>query len=78
MLQGIKLGPNVRAVTDLSKVVDQASVLVFVTPHQFVTGVIKQMKVGTVECDAEAGWCIQTHLWFVRCPVSPTCCPPSS
>jgi len=44
-LQGIKLGPNVRAVTDLAKVVQGATVLVFVTPHQFVSGVIKQMQV---------------------------------
>lgn len=43
-LQGINLGPNVRAVADLRAAVQDASLLVFVTPHQFVKGVCEQLK----------------------------------
>lgn len=43
-LSGIHLGDNVRAVPDLRSAVQDATMLVFVTPHQFVRGVCDQLK----------------------------------
>mmetsp|Transcript_155709 Transcript_155709/g.275068 ORF Transcript_155709/g.275068 Transcript_155709/m.275068 type:complete len:459 (+) Transcript_155709:89-1465(+) len=43
-LPGIYLGKNVKAVPDLSRAVEGASMLVFVTPHQFIKGLCPQIK----------------------------------
>merc|ERR1719199_1896455 len=43
-LPGIYLGKNVRAVADLSRAVEGCSMLVFVTPHQFIKGLCPQIK----------------------------------
>ncbi|KAL7323136.1 glycerol-3-phosphate dehydrogenase [Mucor circinelloides] len=43
-LPGIKFTPNIRAVPDLVDASRDASVLVFVLPHQFVRGVCEKMK----------------------------------
>jgi glycerol-3-phosphate dehydrogenase (NAD+) len=43
-LPGVKLPPNVVACPDLIKTVENADVLVFVLPHQFMGRVMQQMK----------------------------------
>lgn len=43
-LPGIYLGDNVVAEPDLSKAVEGASMLVFVTPHQYIKGLCPQIK----------------------------------
>jgi len=43
-LPGIDLGPNIRAVPDLSEATSDASLLIFVTPHQFIKGLCSQIK----------------------------------
>jgi len=43
-LPGIKFTPNIKAVPDLVDASRDASVLVFVLPHQFVRGVCEKMK----------------------------------
>lgn len=43
-LPGIRLPENVLAVTDLIETVQDASLLVFVTPHQFVRGICQKLK----------------------------------
>ncbi|KAH6791026.1 NAD-dependent glycerol-3-phosphate dehydrogenase family protein [Perilla frutescens var. frutescens] len=52
-LPGIKLGRNVVADPDLEHAVRDASMLVFVTPHQFMEGICKRL-VGKISLDAEA------------------------
>ncbi|KAH6774384.1 NAD-dependent glycerol-3-phosphate dehydrogenase family protein [Perilla frutescens var. hirtella] len=52
-LPGIKLGRNVVADPDLEHAVRDASMLVFVTPHQFMEGICKRL-VGKISVDAEA------------------------
>ncbi|KAG9323102.1 hypothetical protein KVV02_004222 [Mortierella alpina] len=43
-LPGIKLPDNVIACSELKKTCDDATMLVFVVPHQFVAGVCEQLK----------------------------------
>merc|ERR1719199_2383500 len=43
-LPGIDLGANLRAVPDLAEATDGASMLVFVTPHQFIKGLCPKIK----------------------------------
>jgi len=43
-LPGIHLGANLRAVPDLKEAVDGSTMLVFVTPHQFIKGVCDTVK----------------------------------
>ena len=43
-LPGIKLGGNVTAVPRLEDAVKDATVLAFVSPHQFIEGIVKQVK----------------------------------
>jgi len=43
-LPGIKLGDNVIAEPDLFKAIEGATMLVFVTPHQFVKGLCQRLK----------------------------------
>lgn len=43
-LPGIHLGDNLRAVPDLAEAADGATMLVFVTPHQFIKGICAQLK----------------------------------
>lgn len=43
-LPGIDLGPNLRAVPDLTEAVAGASLLIFVTPHQFIKGLCPPIK----------------------------------
>ncbi|CAG8560153.1 10541_t:CDS:2 [Ambispora leptoticha] len=43
-LPGIKLSSNIKAVPDLLETVRDATILVFVIPHQFVKGVCNQLK----------------------------------
>jgi len=43
-LPGVKLGENVTAEPDLLTAVQGASMLVFVTPHQFIKGLCKQLQ----------------------------------
>ncbi|KAF3780133.1 Glycerol-3-phosphate dehydrogenase NAD(+) [Nymphaea thermarum] len=52
-LPGVKLGKNVVADPDLEHTVNDATMLVFVIPHQFVEGVCKQL-VGKVGPHVEA------------------------
>ncbi|CAN6464378.1 unnamed protein product [Victoria cruziana] len=52
-LPGVKLGKNVVADSDLEHTVKDATMLVFVVPHQFVEGVCKQL-VGKVSPHVEA------------------------
>ncbi|KAM7509208.1 hypothetical protein LguiA_019661 [Lonicera macranthoides] len=52
-LPGIKLGENVVADPDLEHAVRDATMLVFVTPHQFMEGICKRI-VGKFREDAEA------------------------
>nr|KJB75984.1 hypothetical protein B456_012G066600 [Gossypium raimondii] len=52
-LPGIKLGKNVIADPDLDNAVEDANMLVFVTPHQFIDNICKSL-VGKVRSDAEA------------------------
>ncbi|KAL1564255.1 glycerol-3-phosphate dehydrogenase (NAD(+)) [Salvia divinorum] len=52
-LPGIKLGKNVVADPDLENAVRDATMLVFVTPHQFMEGICKRL-VGKIRSDAEA------------------------
>eukprot|EP00457_Paulinella_chromatophora_P007157 gb/GEZN01007178.1/.p1 GENE.gb/GEZN01007178.1/~~gb/GEZN01007178.1/.p1 ORF type:complete len:363 (+),score=63.17 gb/GEZN01007178.1/:139-1227(+) len=52
-LPGIKLGDNVHAVPDLLEAVAGATMLVFVTPHQFIKGICKTLK-GKVSKDTKA------------------------
>ncbi|KAI7907976.1 glycerol-3-phosphate dehydrogenase [NAD+] [Cokeromyces recurvatus] len=52
-LPGIKFTSNIKAVPDLIEASRDASVLVFVLPHQFVRGVCEKMK-GTISQDAKA------------------------
>lgn len=52
-LPGIKLGKNVVAVPDLERAVEDANMLVFVTPHQFMEGICKRL-VGKIRDDAQA------------------------
>ncbi|XP_074310754.1 glycerol-3-phosphate dehydrogenase [NAD(+)] [Silene latifolia] len=52
-LPGVQLGNNVIADPDLVHTVRDANMLVFVTPHQFVEGVCKQL-VGNIREDVEA------------------------
>ncbi|KAL0288162.1 UNVERIFIED_CONTAM: Glycerol-3-phosphate dehydrogenase [NAD(+)], partial [Sesamum calycinum] len=52
-MPGIKLGKNVVADPDLENAVRDASMLVFVTPHQFMEGICKRL-VGKIRKDAEA------------------------
>ncbi|KAG8947509.1 glycerol-3-phosphate dehydrogenase [Tulasnella sp. 424] len=52
-LAGIDIGSNVRAEPDLSKALKGATALVIVLPHQFLNGVLKNMK-GHVEAGARA------------------------
>ncbi|KAI5651183.1 hypothetical protein M9H77_37188 [Catharanthus roseus] len=52
-LPGIKLGKNVVADPDLEHAVRDATMLVFVTPHQFMEGICKRL-VGKIRKDAEA------------------------
>jgi glycerol-3-phosphate dehydrogenase (NAD+) len=43
-LPGTKLSDNVRAVPDLKKSVEGATMLVFVSPHQFMAPILKELK----------------------------------
>merc|ERR1719422_959583 len=43
-LPGVHLGDNLRAVPDLRKAVEGSTLLVFVTPHQFIKGVCDTIK----------------------------------
>ena len=43
-LSGIHLGPNLHPTADLREAVEGATLLVFVTPHQFVRGVCEELK----------------------------------
>ncbi|EFJ07277.1 hypothetical protein SELMODRAFT_451466 [Selaginella moellendorffii] len=43
-LPGVKLGSNVVAVPDLLNAVADATMLVFVTPHQFIEGICNRLK----------------------------------
>lgn len=43
-LPGIDLGPNLRAVPDLAEACDGSSLLIFVTPHQFIKGLCPSIK----------------------------------
>ncbi|KAI3860801.1 hypothetical protein MKX03_033903 [Papaver bracteatum] len=52
-LPGIKLGQNVVADPDLEHAVEDANMLVFVTPHQFIEGICKRL-VGKIKGDVEA------------------------
>ncbi|KAK3283669.1 hypothetical protein CYMTET_8649 [Cymbomonas tetramitiformis] len=52
-LPGVQLGANVKAVPDLLEAVNLATLLVFVTPHQFVKGLCKQM-IGNIPKHARA------------------------
>ncbi|KAF8104323.1 hypothetical protein N665_0174s0009 [Sinapis alba] len=52
-LPGIKLGRNVVADPDLENAVKEANMLVFVTPHQFMGGICKNLK-GKVTGEVEA------------------------
>ncbi|KAG8917429.1 glycerol-3-phosphate dehydrogenase, partial [Tulasnella sp. 408] len=52
-LPGINIGSNVRAEPDLAKALKGATALVIVLPHQFLNGVLKNMK-GHVEEGARA------------------------
>ncbi|GLJ37057.1 hypothetical protein SUGI_0750830 [Cryptomeria japonica] len=52
-LPNIKLGPNVVADPDLENAVKDATMLVFVTPHQFMEGICKRLN-GKVRSDAKA------------------------
>ncbi|KAI9189520.1 glycerol-3-phosphate dehydrogenase [Blastocladiella emersonii ATCC 22665] len=52
-LPNIKLPPNVRAVPDLVETCFDATVLVFVVPHQFVKGVCQDL-LGRIRPDAKA------------------------
>ncbi|KAK6928430.1 Glycerol-3-phosphate dehydrogenase, NAD-dependent, C-terminal [Dillenia turbinata] len=52
-LPGIKLGENVVADPDLDNAVKDATMLVFVTPHQFMEGICKRL-VGKIKPDVEA------------------------
>ncbi|XP_077253086.1 NAD-dependent glycerol-3-phosphate dehydrogenase family protein [Tasmannia lanceolata] len=52
-LPGIKLGKNVVADPDLEHAVKDATMLVFVTPHQFMEGICKRL-VGKIKSDVEA------------------------
>ncbi|KAG6505392.1 glycerol-3-phosphate dehydrogenase [NAD(+)]-like [Zingiber officinale] len=52
-LPGIKLGKNVIADPDLDNAVKEANMLVFVTPHQFVSGICKRL-IGKIKPDTEA------------------------
>ncbi|RZC60084.1 hypothetical protein C5167_021844 [Papaver somniferum] len=52
-LPGIKLGHNVVADPDLEHAVEDANMLVFVTPHQFIEGICKRL-VGKIKGDVEA------------------------
>ncbi|KAK6913042.1 Glycerol-3-phosphate dehydrogenase, NAD-dependent, C-terminal [Dillenia turbinata] len=52
-LPGIKLGKNVVADPDLDNAVKNATVLVFVTPHQFMEGICQRL-VGKIKPDVEA------------------------
>ncbi|MQL97703.1 hypothetical protein Taro_030402 [Colocasia esculenta] len=52
-LPGIKLGVNVIPDPDLEHAVEQANMLVFVTPHQFVEGICKRL-IGRIRHNAQA------------------------
>ncbi|KAK6928428.1 Glycerol-3-phosphate dehydrogenase, NAD-dependent, N-terminal [Dillenia turbinata] len=52
-LPGIKLGKNVVADPDLENAVKDATMLVFVTPHQFMDAICKRL-VGKIKPDVEA------------------------
>jgi len=52
-LPGIHLGENVIAEPNLDKAIRGATALVLVLPHQFLRGVLKQLK-GKVSADAKA------------------------
>ncbi|KAJ7557760.1 hypothetical protein O6H91_04G008700 [Diphasiastrum complanatum] len=43
-LPGVNLGPNVVADPDIRSAVKDATMLVFVTPHQFIEGICKDLK----------------------------------
>ncbi len=42
-LPGVSIGPNAVAVPDLASAVEDADVLVFCAPHQFVHGICKEL-----------------------------------
>ncbi|CAM8965335.1 unnamed protein product [Rhodiola kirilowii] len=52
-LPGVKLGKNVVADPDLAHAVKDANMLVFVTPHQFMEGICKNLA-GKIRKDAQA------------------------
>ncbi|CAM8924891.1 unnamed protein product [Rhodiola kirilowii] len=52
-LPGVKLGKNVVADPDLAHAVKDANMLVFVTPHQFMEGICRDL-VGKIRKDAQA------------------------
>ncbi|GMI25848.1 hypothetical protein TeGR_g12845 [Tetraparma gracilis] len=52
-LPGISLGDNVHAVPDLLQAAEKADMLVFVTPHQFIPGVLGKLK-GKIKPNARA------------------------
>lgn len=52
-LKGADLGPNVIANPDLLSTVEDADVLVFCAPHQFVRSICKQL-IGKIKRDAIA------------------------
>ncbi|KAJ4961399.1 hypothetical protein NE237_021309 [Protea cynaroides] len=52
-LPGIKLGKNVVAYPDLDHAVEDADMLVFVTPHQFMEGICNRLA-GKIKAGAEA------------------------
>jgi len=60
-LPGKKLPENVRAVTDLLKTCDDADILIFVVPHQFVHRICDQLK-GTLKKGAIAISLIKVSL----------------
>jgi len=61
-LPGIPLGENVIAEPNIDKAMNGATALVLVLPHQFLRGVLKQLK-GKVSSDAKAVSLIKvTHL----------------
>ncbi len=74
-LPGIKLPPNLRAVPDLREAVEGADTIVFVTPHQFIKPILRDMAgwldvdgVGAVslikgmDVSEERGFELMSHL----------------
>ncbi|KAJ1498615.1 Glycerol-3-phosphate dehydrogenase [Coelomomyces lativittatus] len=52
-LPGIKIPENVKAISDLLETCKEASILVFVVPHQFVKGICNEL-LGNLRKDTKA------------------------